>query len=62
MSEGEEKKAVHHFKIAGESGYSKGQYNLGMCYELGTGVLQDDTQVGGKFVKMFLVRIRYYTQ
>eukprot|EP00057_Strongylocentrotus_purpuratus_P027424 XP_011681898.1 PREDICTED: death ligand signal enhancer [Strongylocentrotus purpuratus] len=44
MSEGEEEKAVHHFKIASESGYSKGQYNLGMCYELGTGVLQDDTQ------------------
>nr|XP_054763873.1 DAP3-binding cell death enhancer 1-like [Lytechinus pictus] len=42
MSEGDEEKAVHHFKIASQSGYSKGQYNLGMCYELGKGVLQDD--------------------
>ncbi|XP_063961985.1 DAP3-binding cell death enhancer 1-like [Lytechinus pictus] len=44
MSEGDEEKAVHHFKIASQSGYSKGQYNLGMCYELGKGVLQDDVQ------------------
>lgn len=62
MSEGEEEKAVHHFKIASETGYSKGQYNLGMCYELGTGVLQDDTQVGGKFHMIILVRIRYFIQ
>ena len=62
MSEGEEEKAVHHFQIASETGYNKGQYNLGMCYELGTGVLQDDTQVGGKLYITVLVRIRFFTQ
>lgn len=41
MSEGDEEKGVHHFMLASDAGYSKGQYNLGMCYELGQGVLQD---------------------
>lgn len=38
---GRYKKAVSHFESASQLGYSKAQYNLGQCYELGQGVELD---------------------
>lgn len=38
---GNDKKAVAHFEAASQLGYSKAQYNLGQCYELGKGVQPD---------------------
>lgn len=42
---GRYKKAVSHFESASQLGYSKAQYNLGQCYELGQGVELDLAKV-----------------
>lgn len=42
---GNDKKAVAHFEAASQLGYSKAQYNLGQCYELGKGVQPDIQKV-----------------
>ena len=32
------------FKLAAEQGYVKSQFNLGYCYQYGTGVIKDDNE------------------
>lgn len=50
------------FKAASEQGYSKAQFNVGVCYEKGRGVLKDREKVCifSSTLKVSILNINHY--
>ena len=46
-----ETEAVKWFQRAAEQGYAQAQYNLGFCYEYGTGVVKNLPEAGKWYQK-----------